>query len=163
MMCAPRISLIWRLSLETRVVLADGSEETTLVAEGAADPVLDLPFRVVGRLAFLERVALPVSRALLLVAPRLDAESVAARELVARTLLAHMASAGGGELVLVADGADVDLRQSLLALVERLVMDHENIPVIMRLQLRTAPPPVARASGTYPIATIGSSPSRAAS
>jgi hypothetical protein len=145
------------------LVRSDGSEETTLVAESAGDKALDLPFRVVERLAFLERSELPVCRTLLLVAPRLDAESVSARELVARTLLSHMASAGGGELVLVADGAEVDLRQSLLALVEKLAMDHEKIPVIMRLQLRAAPPPVARVSGTYPIATTGSSPSRAAS
>jgi hypothetical protein len=137
---------------------ADGSEETTLVAEGVGDPPLDLPFRVVGRLALIERGRVPVSRALLFVAPRLDTESVAARELTARTLLSHMGAAGGGELVLVGDGADVDLRHSLLALVETLVLDHEKIPVVMRLQFRTAP---ARPSGVYPIVTSVSSSSRA--
>lgn len=132
------------------VATPDGSEETTVVAEGPGDSILELPFRVTRRLALLERNGHSVSRAVLLAADRHDKQSVASRGLVARALIAHMTAAGGGELVLAGDGTNVELRIELLALVEDLVFECEETPVTIRLQLRAEGARLAGTSGIHP-------------
>lgn len=115
-------------------VSADEAEETLVVAQGAEEAAVVLPFRVMARLALMGRSGRSVDSATILVGDRLDGESVAARELVARALLAHMVAAGSGDLAFAAYGAVADLRHDLMTLVEALLNEHEGIPVALRLR-----------------------------
>jgi hypothetical protein len=130
---------------------ADGRDETTVVAQGADEAPVELPFRVMGRLAVIERGGGSVDRAVVAIASKLDAQSRAAREVVARALHAHMTAAGSGELVLAAHGANAELRHELLSLVETLVCEHDRSSVTIRLQFRADGPRLARASGMRPV------------
>jgi hypothetical protein len=131
---------------------ADGSDETVVVAQGANEAPADLLFRVIGRIAVIERSARSVDRAVIGITSKLDAQSQAARELVARALYAHMTASGSGELVFSSHGADVALRHELVGLVERLLAEHERSTVTIRLQFHGESPRLAPASGVRPAA-----------
>lgn len=112
---------------------ADDSDETALVAQGADEAPDELSVRVVNRIALLERASRNIDCAVVVMAPTLEPESRAGRELIARTLHAHMRARGPGELVLAAHGAPAQLRLELLNLVETLLSEHES-SVVIRLQ-----------------------------
>ena len=111
----------------------DASDETVVVAQGAGEDPVELPFRVMGRIALIERAGRSIERAVVVMAPKLEPQSQAARALIARTLHAHMRARGPGELVLAAHGVQAELRLELLTLVETLLSEHES-SVIIRLR-----------------------------
>lgn len=125
----------------------DGRDETTVVAQGANEAPIELPFRVMGRIGVIERGGRSVDRAVVAIASKLDAQSQAARAVTARALHAHMTAAGSGELILAAHGANAELRDELLSLVETLVTEHERSPVTIRLQFYADRPRLTRARG----------------
>jgi hypothetical protein len=121
----------------------DDWAETTLILQGAGEPPVELPFRVMGRLAVLARANQTVGRAVLVIAPNRDAQSQAARELTCHALIAHMEGQGYGELVLAAPGAETQLRHDLMTLVEGLLCGHEGSSVMIRLEFHSEAPQVA--------------------
>ena len=125
------------------VLTADEWEETTLIVQGAGDTAVELPFRVMGRLALLERSGRIVDRAVLVIASNRDAQSQAARELTCHALIVHMEGQGYGELVLAAPGAEIQLRHELMTLVEGLLCGHEGSSVMIRLEFHSEAPQVA--------------------
>lgn len=126
---------------------ADTSDETALVAQGADDDPVELPFRIMGRIALIERAGRSIDCAVVVMAPTLEPRSRAARELIARTLHAHLRARGPGELVLAAPRAQADQRLELLTLVEALLNEHES-SVTIRVQFHDDRPRSV-ASGTW--------------
>jgi hypothetical protein len=111
-------------------------DETVLVAEAPADSGTDLLLRLAAHIASSERRSRAFSSASFVLGRGADAQTLAAREVVARTLLTHLETASGGELVLVAPAASAAERDDLLLLVERLLADLETRAVSIRLQFR---------------------------
>jgi hypothetical protein len=122
---------------------ADEVDETVVVPQGVLEPPVEFLFRVMGRLALVERSGGTFDRAAILVAPERSGQSLVARELVARVVLAHLAKAGRGEIVLAASEADTELRHDVLTLVDKLLTEHEGTPVTLRLRFRDSEAPPA--------------------
>lgn len=131
-------------------------EETVVVHQSDGELPVELARRIVGRIGTLERSGRGIGRAVVLMASRNDDQSMAARHLLARALIihAHVAPAGAGELIFaVGDGADVDLRYELMALVEALIGEPGGSPMPIRLRFGTpgeSSGPAIRKSGSLP-------------
>jgi hypothetical protein len=108
-------------------------DETFLVADTGGGIASDLPLRVATRLGSLERQRRTLTSATLVLAGEHGSQAMARRELVARTLLAHLQAAGGGELILLASSGE---RDGLLELVEKLLRELDTRGVSIRLQFR---------------------------
>jgi hypothetical protein len=67
----------------------DGDEDTVVVRQMDGGPSSVLAARAIARLALIERSGSAVQRAVMLIAPRRDGQSMAARHLLARALLTH--------------------------------------------------------------------------
>jgi hypothetical protein len=128
-------------------------EETVVVHQSDGELPVGLARRTVSRIGTLERSGRAIGRAVVLIASRNDDQSMAARHLLARALLihAHEAPAGSGELILAAGGgADVDLRNELMALVGTLMGDpgHSAVPIRLRFGTPSDPSgPAVRKGG----------------
>ncbi|HEX5098972.1 MAG TPA: hypothetical protein VFV94_05705 [Polyangiaceae bacterium] len=128
-------------------------EETLVITSQAAATPMDLPLEVAERVARLERRQLPVGDATFFVAPTCDVQASAARELIIRTLVAHLATAGSGQLTLVARDADGELRDRLLGLVGLLLGELGAEAVVIRLQFRDGERAAPPSSGVWPAVT----------
>jgi hypothetical protein len=119
-------------------VLEDASfDETLVVANAPADSPTGLTLRLALRVAILERQKRACSSAMILLGRGRDPQRAAAREIVARTLLTHLETAGGGELLLLAPSASAAERDELLAFVEKLLGEIETRSVMIRVQFRS--------------------------
>jgi len=136
----------------------DGGDETIVVVQGVDETPLQLLFRVIRRLALLERSAHRVRRAELVVAPRLDAQSTAARGVVARALLAHLVAGGEGELLVAGEGPHAGLQGELLTLVDALAAEDDEGTVMIRLELNGRQPRVPPESGVYRAVSLPGAP-----
>jgi hypothetical protein len=132
-----------------------GDADTVVVQQAALERAAELAARVISRLAVIERAGSAVQRAVILVAPGPDAQSIEARHLLARALLthAHVSKVESAELVLSA-GRDADgpLRDQILALVELLVGAPESSSVPIRIQFGSPAEPARqprRESGVF--------------
>ena len=125
-------------------------EETVVVCQPEAEPEVSLPQGVVSRIAQMEQRGLVLGRAVLLVSSGHDSQTLAVRELVARSLLEHLSLAAVGELVVVAHDASEALRDELLGLVGKLLGEVESQKVPIRLQFRAAAPVRAAAPEAPP-------------
>jgi hypothetical protein len=106
-----------------------------VIGQGRDESALSLAMRVIDRLASIERSESQLDRALLLVAPQVDGQSLAARELMARAMLTHASIAGAAELVLaVRADADPDVRHAVLNLVETLMGEHGAASMPIRIR-----------------------------
>lgn len=114
-------------------------DETVLVAEAPANPRAELLVRLAAHIASSERQQRSFSSATFVLAQGADAQTHAAREVVARALLTHLQAGCGGELVLLAPAASSSERDDLLLLVEKLLADLETRSVSIRLQFRPGP------------------------
>ena len=125
------------LSLDSHVSPDDG-EETVVVVQSHGELPLKLAERVVRRIAAIERSARRIGQTIVLLAARLDEQSMAARYLLARALLAHVGAAGPADLMLAVSGdAELALRHGLLALVETLVTEPGSRTVSIRIRFGT--------------------------
>jgi hypothetical protein len=136
--------------LDSWVPSGDG-DETIVLGQARGEPPASLALAVAKRIAGIERSARSIAHAVIRVGSGVETQVSAARGLVARTLMSHMVAAGCGELMLVGDGADHDVRDELLLLVEALLGEHQQSSVPIRLQFREGAPGVARASGIHPV------------
>jgi hypothetical protein len=126
----------------------DGDEDTVVVRQMDGEPSSVLAARAIARLALIERSGSAVQRAVMLIAPRRDGQSMAARHLLARALLthAHVNHDSAAELRLSVGGdADAALRDELLALVELLVGTPGSAVVPIRVQFGPPEEPSRRA------------------
>ncbi|NLE85998.1 MAG: hypothetical protein GX607_06330 [Myxococcales bacterium] len=156
------------------VVLEDGADarsvpalgrpedELVVIAQGREESPLDLVLRVIHRLSSLEQSRRHVASAVLRVAPRVDEQAAAARDLLARALLTHSAVAGSSELVFDASGSlDAAERTEILELVDRMFQEAVPGRCAIRVQFgeprpASIPPEgsVAPESGVMPIARV---------
>jgi hypothetical protein len=112
-------------------------DETVVVAEAATDSLTELTLRLAAHIESSDRRNRAFSSATFVLGRGADVQAVAARELVARTLLTHLTTAGGGELVLLASQASASERDEFILLVEKLLTDLESRSVSIRLQFRS--------------------------
>lgn len=130
--------------IDVHTVTGDG-DETLVLGQGRGECATDFTYRVIQKLSALEQVGRRVGVAVLRVAPRVDPQTMAARNLLARALLTHSAVAGPTELVFGA-GARIGkgLRLRLLALVEELIQESVTGSTTLRIQFdepgRSEPP-----------------------
>lgn len=122
----------------------DECDETVLVRQSDGELPFDFIQRVIGRIGIMERSACHIGKAIVLLAPRLDDQSMAARRLLARALLTptHVAVTGPAELLLAVGGdAEAALRHGLMALVETLVGEpgSGSVPIRVRFGAAAAP------------------------
>jgi hypothetical protein len=107
-----------------RHVLPDDCDETVVIRQFDGELPVDLVRRSIRRIAAIEQSRRRITRAVVLVAPNADKQSMAARSLLARAILthAHPSFAGATEFTFFVD-ADVepDLRHELLGLVEAII------------------------------------------
>lgn len=128
-----RLVLIEQGAEGIEAVLRDGSfDETLVIAAAPADAPHELGLNAAARVAALESQKRMCCAATIVLAGDGGSQTLAARELAARMLLAHLQAAGGGELVLSAPL--LGDRDALLALVEKLLGDLETRAVTIRLQ-----------------------------
>lgn len=80
-----------------------------------------LAVRVLEHIARTERAGDTIDGALIVLAARDDAQSMAARELIARSLAAHTGRGSRELVLLLGENAPASMRQSVLDLVERLI------------------------------------------
>jgi hypothetical protein len=106
-------------------VLPDGGDETVVVRQDDGEASARWAQRVIGRIAAFERSGRRIAQCLVLLAARLDRQSMASRELVLRALLQRSAATGPSSIVLVADadGAGAEQRHELLTLIETLTSE----------------------------------------
>jgi hypothetical protein len=128
-------------------VSPDGGDETVVVAQSAGEAALTLALRTVEHIVAIERSGHAIAPAIIVLSPSLDSQVLAARGLIARAMLNHMAERRSGELLLVARGIEAAARDALLSLVETLLDEYSNRGVTIRLQFRLTLPPVALKSG----------------
>jgi hypothetical protein len=137
----------------------DAREETIVVAQTSGELPANLVTRVASRIASIERSGRTIGQAIVLLDNRHDAQVGASRWSMARALLSHLLVSGGSELVLDADGAEVNVRHELLSIVEALLEEFEQGRVPIRLQFRREPPRAVRPSGIYAVPeTVQSAP-----
>lgn len=123
-------------------------EGAVFVAQSGSESPLTFAHKVLGQIAGFERRRHAITPATLIVAGSAEPHQLAARALIARALLSHMAAHGAGDLIVQATDAEPEARDELLALVERLLEEHPESGVAIRLQFRPAPSG-PRASGVY--------------
>src|SRR5688572_2801809 len=119
-------------------VVPDGRDETVVIAQIRGEAPLEAVTRTVARVSSFERSGRKIESAVMLVAPRSDAEWSASREFVTRALVAHMASSRNGELVISADEADDELYDELSELADQLSAEFSRAGVEVRLRVRGA-------------------------
>ncbi len=142
---------------DARSVPALGRPEDDLVviAQGRGESPLDLVLRVIHRLSSLEQSRRHVASAVLRVAPRVDEQAAAARDLLARALLTHSAVAGSTELVFHASASLApEERTELLELVDRMFQEAVPGRCAIRIQFGEPSTSVAPESGVMPIARV---------
>jgi hypothetical protein len=96
----------------------------------------ELALRGIHRIASIESGGERIRRALVLIAPRIDEQSMAARDLLARAVLTH-GSRGPLELVFEACSEwEIPLRAWLLALAGKLMADPRALltPIVLRFR-----------------------------
>jgi hypothetical protein len=109
-------------------------ERTAIVSEEASEGMLSLIRRIAIRVASFERHGVQPTLAMLFVGPKEDEQSMTERERVAEALVQCIKS--GGELVIVALGADAAQRDGLLSLVGRMLGRLDSRQVTIRVQFR---------------------------
>lgn len=123
----------------------DGADQTVVVAQSGGERPMDFARRAIRRVLALEHDHQNVARAVLLLAPRFDAEATAARVSLARVLMTHTSSAGapGPPELLLSAGADLhsDLQSKVLALRDALIGDPGggSLPVTVRFTADVQP------------------------
>lgn len=122
-------------------------EETVVIAEQEPHDPLGLVEQVIGKLRLLEREYKRLQTAELVVSSCRSGAASATRRLVARALLSRLTAGGGGELIVVADGADSEGRDALLELVSQLLGEPQSKLVTIRVQFRRDSTPAAPTSG----------------
>lgn len=106
-----------------------------IVARNPSERPAELALRAVRRVARIEATNARVERAVMVLDGGRAGLALAARLLVARTILAHMAAHGSGELVLVASGAsEPDLRRELREVAALLLSEVAGTPVTVSLR-----------------------------
>ncbi|MFZ5897028.1 MAG: hypothetical protein ACOY0T_38575 [Myxococcota bacterium] len=118
------------------------SEGVHVIGQNRDESPAEFALRVIERLASVERSQLRLERALLLVAPQLDEQRSAARELMARALLTQASVSGSAELVLaVRVDAQAEVRHGLLSLVETLMAEEgaAAVPIKIRFGGQSTP------------------------
>jgi hypothetical protein len=133
----------------------DNLEEEIVLAQSDGELPVSLMLRVGSAIGALEQAQRSLGRAVLVVGRRGGAQVSAARVLIARTLLSHMAARGTGELSIVASGVEAEVRHELMSLVEELLGEHEQCSVPIRLRIEGDPTRSTRASGIHRIAGLG--------
>ncbi len=121
----------------------NASSDTMVTRQSSEETPAEFAARVIRRIASIERSGQGVATAVILLAPRLDPQVMAARELLARALFAHaeVAPTGSSELVLAVGGhATPALRHQLLALVETLVGEPEARSTRIRIRFDASAP-----------------------
>lgn len=127
---------------------ANASEDTMVIRQSSEESPAELAVRAIRRIASIERSGQGVAKAVVLLAPRVDQQAMAARQLIARALLVHARIVPGGssELVLaVGSRTDPALRHRLMALVEALVGEPEACSMAIRIRF-DFPAPVETAA-----------------
>ena len=94
--------------------------ELVVVAEQPPDRPADLALRAIRRIATLERGGKAATEAIAVLGGNDGEPARAARNMLARALLAHLLAAGEGTLVLTAPGASSCLRAELFGLLGEL-------------------------------------------
>lgn len=110
-----------------------------LVAQHPREPDTELVVRTTRQLALLDRNHQAASAAVLAVGSPKTASATASRELVARTLLRHLAASDGGELVLFARHASPELRKDVMTLASALVPALAGTHVSVRVRFDDEP------------------------
>ena len=100
----------------------------------------------------MERRGAALCSATLVLGAACHAQAGAARELVARSLLAHLLAVGSGELVVLARSTTDELRDELLGLVGRLLAEVDGSSVTIRLQFQRAEREPPCKSGVHAVA-----------
>jgi len=127
---------------------ADGGDQTLFIAQTGGERPGAFVKRVIRRLWTLEQEQHSVVRTTLLLAPRFDAEAMAARVSLARALTENTAATalGTSELLLWA-GADLhaDLQAKVLGLVDALTREPSggSLPVTVQFAPSSAPQALA--------------------
>jgi hypothetical protein len=127
----------------------DECDETIVVRRNNDELPVDLARRSIRRIVLIEQAGCSIRRAIVVVAPELDAQWVAARHLLARALVthAHVALTDCAELFFAVDGdANTDLRHEIMALIDALIGEPETslVPIRVRFGVDYEPsrPPV---------------------
>jgi hypothetical protein len=119
-----------------------GSEQTLALAQRDGEAAAEFAGRVIRRIRALERSGQSVEQTLLLLGPRFEADSTAARLLIARALVTHSATAPtmAAELVLSSTGGDRgELQRWLPGLVDVLLAESESGRMAIAVQLACNP------------------------
>ncbi len=124
------------------------AHEPNSISRRAGELPAELALRTIRHLASVEKRRACVRRAVLTVGESLAQPMLAARELIARTLIAHMARAGGGRIsFVVPPGSGDEQRQALAELAETLGPDAASAGVSIELSFELAQAPPAPDSG----------------
>jgi hypothetical protein len=113
--------------------------ERLLVAQHRTEPDTELVVRTTRQLALLGRNHQAASAAVLAVGSPRTGSATASRELVARSLLRHLAESDGGELVLFARDASPELRHDVMTLASALVPALAGTHVRVRVRFDAEP------------------------
>jgi hypothetical protein len=122
--------------------------DLAVVAQHYAGPATDLITQVAMRVTRLQSRGWQLSTMVLVSNGRADAPTAAARSILARGLLAHLAASGGGSFALSVDGYLGRRAEHDLAALASVL---EPIALASRVELRVETSPAA--SSAYPVAS----------
>jgi hypothetical protein len=113
-------------------------EETVMVRQAALGPSIVAIDKVIQRIELLEQSARSVDSAVVVIAPRLDAQAITTRRELLCALLRRFQEASHQEpteIVLLVDGsASLELRESLMTLMEELLGLMRGRSVLIRIR-----------------------------